>query len=452
MINKNGERNTAVFYTCGTCNLNCRYCNINKHPILSIIDKELEESFKGDYYFKRVKEYFPRKDMLTDFETWGGEPFLHMDRFYPVLKQLIEYYPYLKSGFSSTNFSYDTWIEQFFGLMDCFALYPYRNFDYHLQLSVDGPEYLNDSNRGIGTTKKCLANFNKLVELLKNNRLSDNITLNITIKGTLDNEDIKLLNDKEKIIEYYQFLEDNFIDPISKLNKNNVNIFYNVPNTAVPSPVTVEDGRIFASFVKKCKEIEKENKYFKYYQRITPYGTGVCQNCLTYKYPYHTCGTGHTSVGFLPNDMISTCNEGFTQIVEEYQKLANERNTNNNTIVFGKYIDENKVSLCLNDDKYAEHEYKMSLYNKDGATARLATSVSLIIALALAGQVEKCFINEKNALKGAIFIQSRTSYCIKDNYNRTGSYTLPTVGIYKLLLNGAMQYLQNDDEELRIEQ
>ena len=198
--------------------------------------------------------------MLTDFETWGGEPFLHMDRFYPVLKQLIEYYPYLKSGFSSTNFSYDTWIEQFFGLMDCFALYSYRNFDYHLQLSVDGPEYLNDSNRGIGTTKKCLANFNKLVELLKNNRLSDNITLNITIKGTLDNEDIKLLNDKEKIIEYYQFLEDNFIDPISKLNKNNINIFYNVPNTAVPSPVTVEDGRIFASFVKKCKEIEKENK------------------------------------------------------------------------------------------------------------------------------------------------------------------------------------------------
>ena len=86
MINKNGERNTAVFYTCGTCNLNCRYCNINKHPILSIIDKELEESFRGEYYFKRVKEYFPRKDMLTDFETWGGEPFLHMDRFYPVLK------------------------------------------------------------------------------------------------------------------------------------------------------------------------------------------------------------------------------------------------------------------------------------------------------------------------------------------------------------------------------
>ena len=126
-------------------------------------------------------------------------------------------------------------------------------------------------------------------------------------------------------------------------------------------------------------------------------------------------------------------------------------NWTNNTIVFGKYINENKVSLCVDDEGYVEHEYKMSLYNKDNTTARLATSVSLIIALAMAGQIQPCFADEKNALKGAIFIQSRTAYCIKDNYNRTGSYTLPTVGVYKLLLNGAMQYLQNEDEELRIE-
>lgn len=449
MVNSN--RHIAVFYTCATCNLNCRYCNINKHSILSKVDKELEESFKGDYYFNRVKQYFPRKDMLTDFETWGGEPFLHMDRFHYTLKKLIEYYPYFNTGFSSTNFSYDTWIDQFFGLMDCFGEYPERMFNYYLQLSVDGPEYLNDANRGKGTTQKCLKNFDKLVDELSKGRLSENIKLHISIKGTLDNADIYLLNDKDKIIEYYRFLEDNFIEKIASIDNENVSIGHNVPNTAVPSPVTKKDGEIFAEFVKKCREIEKEEGHFKYYKKITPYGCGVCQNCLSYKYGYHTCGTGGTSVGFLPNNMMSTCNEGFTQIVEEYQQIANERDTTNNTIVFGKYINENKVSLCVDDKGYAEHEYKMSLYNKDNTTARLATSVSLIIALAMAGQIQPCFADEKNALKGAIFIQSRTPYCIKDNYNRTGSYTLPTVGVYKLLLNGAMQYLQNEDEELRVE-
>jgi len=62
MIDFNPERTTAVLYTCGTCNLNCRYCTIDKNPILTDIDKELEESFKDDYYFDRIKAYFPRRD------------------------------------------------------------------------------------------------------------------------------------------------------------------------------------------------------------------------------------------------------------------------------------------------------------------------------------------------------------------------------------------------------
>ena len=51
MISKNKERNTAIFYTCGVCNLHCRYCGIDKNPVLGKIDKKLEESFNDpDYY------------------------------------------------------------------------------------------------------------------------------------------------------------------------------------------------------------------------------------------------------------------------------------------------------------------------------------------------------------------------------------------------------------------
>ena len=46
MIKFNSNRDTAIFYTCGICNLNCHYCQIDKNPVLLDIDKALEESFK----------------------------------------------------------------------------------------------------------------------------------------------------------------------------------------------------------------------------------------------------------------------------------------------------------------------------------------------------------------------------------------------------------------------
>ena len=55
------DRDTAIFYTYGMCNLNCRYCGIDKNPILKDIDKVLEQSFEGDYYFNQVKKYFPNR-------------------------------------------------------------------------------------------------------------------------------------------------------------------------------------------------------------------------------------------------------------------------------------------------------------------------------------------------------------------------------------------------------
>lgn len=45
------NRTTVILYTAGVCNLNCRYCGIDKNPILKDIDEALAKSFEGDYYF-----------------------------------------------------------------------------------------------------------------------------------------------------------------------------------------------------------------------------------------------------------------------------------------------------------------------------------------------------------------------------------------------------------------
>lgn len=368
-----------------------------------------------------------------------------MDRIYPTLHKVIEYFPYFEGMFSSTNFSFPTWTDQFFGLMKQFKQYPDRDFYYSLQLSCDGPEYINDYGRGEGTTKKCLANFDKFVELV-GSELPPNVDLEIHLKPTLDNNSIQLLNSKEKIIEYYQFFEENFISKIVDLNYSNVHMTPSIPNTAVPSPVTIEEGKIFAELIKNCREIEKENEvkhYFAYYDCITPYSGCNCQECLTYHSPYYMCGTGHTMIGILPNDKFSVCHEGFTYLLEDYKKLASqsELRKEKGTITFDNFLLEQKSRYCLSQEEYEAYEQQISYFNKEGTTARLLNIAAEIQVLALTGQIDKYFANERNALKGATFYQSKTSYCVKDNINQTGSLYLIPTGLIKLLFNGAYKYL-----------
>lgn len=454
MLSKN--LNTAIFYTCGTCNLKCRYCQIDKSPILKQIDEALEESFKGDYYLKRVQKYFPNKWQLTRIETWGGEPFLKMDRIYPLLHQLIEHYPYLEELFSSTNFSYPEWIDQFLGLLNQLGKYPERDFKYELQLSIDGPTYINDANRGLGVTQKCIENYKKLLYAIEEGKIPSNVHLTMCFKATLDNENIHQLNDKQKLIEYFQFFEKEFYHPFFDIVKTASNADFRMaaPNTATPSPVTVNDGQIFAQVCKKCREIEKENQeksYFDFYKIITFFSNRVLQQNLTYNYSHHTCGTGTTMIGFLPDNMMSLCHEGFTQFIEEYKKVAANSNRNETaSVTFDKFLDEQKTMLCADDIGCEKFMDKMRLYEHPNTRARLINIVNQIVVLAMTGQILDCYLDHANALKAAIFIQSHCAYCIKDNYNKTGSITLIPHGMIKLLLNGAMDYIQSDDE-LKIE-
>jgi hypothetical protein len=81
---------------------------------------------------------------------------------------------------------------------------------------------------------------------------------------------------------------------------------------------------------------------------------------------------------------------------------------------------------------------KMRLYEKSDTRARLINIVNQIVALAMAGQIEECYLDHENALKAAIFFQSHTAYCLKNNYYATGSFLTIPNGELKLFLNGAL--------------
>lgn len=445
------DRSVAVFYTCGTCNLKCRYCNIDKNPVLAKIDEKLAESFEGDYYINQLKKWFPNRDQLRKIETWGGEPFLHMERIYNLINQVIEYYPYYDEFFSSTNFSYPEWTEKVFGLTDQFAKYPERRFRFTLQLSMDGPEYINDPNRGKGVTQRCIDNFNKLIEEIPE-RLPDNVDMDIVFKQTLDNYSVKMLCDKEKIIEYFQFFENNFYIKINELMKPNVRMSCTVPNTAVPSPVTKMDGEIFAHFCSICNEIEEENiknHYFRYYQSIMPYFGDRLPDSVGYEHCSLLCGSGTIMLCLLPDGLVSTCHEGFTALYEDYKKYAQSSNrTEDGTINFSAWVKDDGPVYVLDEERYLEHENFMGYFNQTYTTARMANMVALIRVLALSDQIDRKYMNEDEALRAAMFMGTHASYCIKDNYNTTGSHSLTPVGLFKLLLNGAKEQIEKGERRM----
>ena len=80
-------------------------------------------------------------------------------------------------------------------------------------------------------------------------------------------------------------------------------------------------------------------------------------------------------------------------------------------------------------------------------TSVLVGLCNQITLLALSGQIDKQYIQQPNALHAAQVLAGEY-FCLKDNYDITGSFSLIPVGLIRLLLNGALPYLENNDENI----
>lgn len=252
------------------------------------------------------------------------------------------------------------------------------------------------------------------------------------------------MNDKQKLIEYFQFYEREYIDKALSLKNPKIVCGYPIPNTAVPAPTTKEDGQIFAQVCKKCREIEEENKihrYFKYYTRITPFSRDDNVQA-SYIGSCARCSSGKDMVGFLPNNMVSACHEGFTLIAEKYKEYAAKRSDQNLTISLNKFFEEQPTPMCLTDDQYILHENKMEYLDVD-SEVQFSSAVATVMALAMAGDIEPQYLDERKALEGAFYVLVNAAYCIKANYMITGSFVVEPFDLYKLFLNGALEYIKD---------
>lgn len=440
------DRRSLVLYTTAVCNLRCRYCYIDKNPALKTIDDLLDESFKGDYYLDFAKIIFPDPNQLEEVQMWGGEPFIRFDRCYYTVENLIKHYPRLSNFMTSTNFTTEDWCEQFYGFLNIFRKFPNRKFNVHIQFSIDGPEYINDASRGKGVTKKFKATFDKMIGTVLDN-LPDNVFLEWAFKPTLDSQTIHLLQSEDKIIEYFQFFEE-FYKKSKPLVKDNFNFSFSVPNTACPSPHTKEDGILFANYCRLTRKIEKDNQnnhYFEFYNGITSFVPRGRNKIAGYACSGGTCGTGKHVVGLLPNHMISACHNGFCDLITDYKKECEKHLGEDTVLDFRFFSSNNKSRMTMDIEGLSTYEQQIEYFYYPNTSTRIANIASLINLLARVNQVDEKYKDRKEALVAAYFIQESTSYCIRDNINTTGCTSLYPVGLLKLLLNGAREYIENEE-------
>lgn len=448
------HRRSLVLYTTAVCNLNCRYCFIDKNPALQSIDQYLDDSFLKDeeYYFNFAKKMF-LQNKLEQVQFWGGEPFLGMHRAYPTVKKLIEYFPNLKDFMVSTNFVSSCFFKEFYGLMQVLGTYPNREFTFNLQLSIDGPVNINDLNRGAGVTPKFIANFETFVQGLQDiNNLPNNVKLRLVMKPTLDASSIEQLQTKEAVLGYFQFFEQ-FQDIFNNYNHRS-NLFYNlpIPNTACPSPHTQEEGKQFANYCYLTRLLESENDtlhHFKYYKVITSFiprnkiNYNVCSlrgQCMGH------CGNGRVTIGLLPEHKISCCHNGFVDLISDYKKYVTSQESQHMgdvTIEKGLFTNQrNSLIFDADSKEFENYELQLEAFYNQNDSAKLTNIASLILLLANTNQIDAKYQDKTEALHGAYFILNATSYCVRDNLGTTGSIYMYPMGLIKLLLNGAREYIE----------
>lgn len=453
-------REHLVLYPSATCNLKCTYCYIDKNPALERIDKILDESFADEnYYFDFARKVYPDKNQLKFIEFWGGESSPHLNRTYNTIEKLCGYYPNISNFFMSTNFTYrKEFDDNFFGFVNILNRFPNRRFHFTLQVSIDGPAFITDTNRGPNVTKVVCDHLYDFAKTASNKLQGGNVTVDIQFKATLTSKWINKLIDyqddadcKKSIIEYYKFFDDIKTKFDSIKFTNELRLCIGVPNTACPGPHTVQDGKDFAKFCRISREIQNEiytgNNPFTNYQNIMMYqpnGQINYNEVNSYCGYCGGCGSGQSVVGLLPYGYVSCCHNGFVNLIEDYKKESIRRGDDkkDSYLDFRLFMDQSNYFIKTLDEYNEKYQYNVAFNYDNLSSTKLANMALQINMLARAGQVDEQYKDTKEALHGAYYIAAATAFCMRDNVATTGSSVLTPIGLYRLLLNGAREYIE----------
>lgn len=427
MIN-NKIKNLDIYFS-ADCNLNCKYCYIYKNKnILQNYNNLLRNSLENDKFFNNIKEKTINiKDNIESIGLWGAEPTLNSFYCKKFFNNMFNWFENLNKVFFSTNC-----IVGFFGIKPIIEIIEEYNRIYNrkisleIQFSIDGPEWITDNNRGIGTTKAVLKTIDDTILYCYNNLKLTKISTKV--KPTLDGEIIsKMKNDKEKIIEWY-CLFDNLQEKYKKYKKDNLKInLLGYPTIVNPDKYTVQNGKDFSEFVENIMNLDES--YFKNYkhplilQTVSCYEKDRIESYLDNIPGYGACSAGAFSLSIDMDGNLHSCHRFFTEIPCPQDGLET---------ISSYYKNQSKKDIFKMD--MLNYNYHNNLYSRYEFFSIIAKS------LAKYGQIEKIYLTDEEELFN-LFLSIQSVMCHFGQGEETKDVLIAQTGYIKLLGNGAHQKL-----------
>ena len=447
----------ATLFTTALCNLNCAYCYIckDKDGNLKQIDDDIAREFANDSYINQILAYGDDiQEKLDSLTLWGGEPFLHMERFTSRIDKWFEAFPNINKIDTSTNFTIPNQYKIVENLLAVIAKQPLKEpLFFDLQISIDGYEEMNDVSRGTGVTQRFLENFRGLCHI---NYDRSKIRLYVHTKPTLSKATFHFLDTPEQCEKWFKFFDDEMFKPYSQAGQP-FEFSLSLYNLAQPTEWTKEDGIYFAQVMRSMQSVDiKKYAGWRCYTTGVPIAGAMCHvemNQPNKRFCDKMCGGGcgaftHSIVP-IPNGMYTMCHRG---LFDEYVDYCNN---------VSKRDELNGLSEAYFNPRNAqEWVYDLETFKKmNRAIAPLDDCphqsiytdwVIFIREYAKAGLIDKKWEDIKMIDKVIPYFMEN-SYCVQDGYIFSGSWVTVAHLEIPVLFNGAMDVALDELEKIKRE-
>lgn len=417
--------NNISLYFSSDCNMQCQYCDINKHkPQMAQNNVRMREQMQsGEYANNVIARFKDFKDKINSISLWGMEPTINADLFKNVAYPLFDYFENIKDIMFSTN----SWlgyqrISMFISALDEYCKQHNRAINLDLQISLDGEQWLNDKSRKRGTTKNTLSVIKDIVVNTPHD-LSFHISMHT--KPTLDCAYMKIFNENhDALIAHYKFF-DNLQDEMLKLNTNeHLSLsLAQLPTVVNPGNHTVKDGRIFAEFIHNLRKIDcSQFKHFRHPLIFQPMSGLVnamdLKNHNDYSH-WGCCSSGRYTANVNSDGDLFSCHSLFS-----YGYLNAEKSV------------ITAAQTTVKDNNPARMQYIDLGWSEYPESRRFFSEITML-GLLHAGQIDECYKDER--WRKLLFFSIGGLFCQFGQMETTSSMWAFTTSWFKFMGNGALQ-------------
>ena len=450
-------------YFSAVCNLKCIYCfqpSVPQH--MKKVNEEIKEWISSGQVEKDILKYLGPN--VAHISFWGGEPSINLPYLTPRLETFINNFPKLEEFNYSTNLSTRELTQSSIDFIKALASYNRKydkNIKLRFQISLDGAPFINDPNRIGSSAEQIIDNVLYLMEALGDDYKV--IEDSAHFKATVSSEGLALLSQEDLVYKNYKFFDD-FYTEASKIRE-----YYpsgaEATTFANPGNYNEQDGKNLEKFTR----IQSDLKFHEHFKNEMSYRNQISSNFFNFLVRMKSnqrsvshrafsgcinCSAGKTNFGLDHKGNFFICHNSF--FLDEEMMSFIEKTELKNTFTekigfdFRLYNSRVKKFTEFNFEKDSDLKKLQVLSTLSQGSWEPHTRYQYLTLLtkemAAYGQISEEYLKDDKLrdMLVAFYLYGGNS-CSINNYWETGTIHLGGTSWFRLVGNGAFEYLMDHE-------